>query len=465
MKRLVPALAIIAGLVLTAAGGRRDYAAAPAAFEHGGSDRTSVFAAPDPFARSATEIRAHNPALRGAWNVAEGADGGLFALSGVLGGPDRPMVTRLASDTLTTVWQTSLPLPDVAGLWNYPGAVAVHANGFVYAAYATRMAKLDPKTGAVVATVDLPAPNGPTNSTYNGFLILDDGMLLAKSHHRKAGCKAQGYRAFVECGVDGVAPSALVLIDPATMAIRWTGAAPELIGGRVSAMRFGGSSYVYLAGDTFVHRMRYNGGRLETDRGWGPVRYRVDGQTPGTAVVGFGDFVVIQNNAIPTRAPLSVTAIAQDDSRRVFTFAPFPARAEHWFFMPSKVSTDWTNRRVYTAAAFDGLTALDFDPRTGFRVAWRVPQPTGSFVTIVGSPKRRVLAAADMGSASADTLGAPIHQREALVWRDARTGRELARVPDLPRNFGLTLTPDRDGAMVYPTRADGVFRLRPPSIR
>ena len=441
----------------------RDYAAAPSAFEHGGSDRTSLFAAPDPFAAPHPAERAQNADLKGVWNVAEAADGALFALSGVLSGPERPVLTRLDPVTLRAVWQTALPLPATADPWNYPGTVAVHANGYVYAVYTTRLAKLDPATGRVIAVVDLPTPNGAANSTYNGFIILPDGMILAKSHHRKAGCKAQGYRAFVECGVDGVAPSALVLIDPDSMAIRWQGAAPELIGGRVSATRYRGATYVYLAGDSFVHRMRYAHGVLVRDRTWGPVRYRNAEQTPGTAVVGFGDFVIVQNNAIPTRAPLTVTAISQSDARRRFTIAPFPAQTDHWYFMPSKVSTDWANRRIYTAAAYDGLTALDFDRRTGFRIAWRAPHPTGAFITLVGPPSRRVLAASDASGAAPDEFGAPTHRREALVWRDAREGRELARIADLPRNFGLTLTPDRDGAVIYPTRSEGVLRLRPVS--
>jgi hypothetical protein len=438
-----------------------DYAAAPAAFEHGGSDRTSLFAAPDPFASEAAPEQSHNPALRGLWNVAEAEDGSLFALSGVLGGRDRPTVSSLNAADLAIKWQRELPLPPTGGKWNYPGAVAVHANGQVYAIYMTRLARLDPATGEVTATVDLPAPNGLDDTTYNGFIILEDGMILAKSHHRPKGCTAQGYRAFVECGVEGVAPSALMLIDPETLRIVWTGSAPELIGGRITATRFRGQTYVYLAGHSLVHRMVYRGARLESDAEWGPVRYRHGEQTSGTAVVGFGDFVLIQNNAIPTRAPLSLTAIAQGDASRSFTVQPFAQQTDHWYFMPSKMSTDWDNRRVYTAAAYDGLVALDFDPDGGFSVAWRKSQPTGSFITLVGPPEQRVLIAGDVSGAAPDTLGAPEHTREGLVWRNANDGRELYRLDDLPRNFGLTLTPDRDGAVVFPTRTEGLFKFRP----
>lgn len=461
---LLLAVAMLAPVTAKHAAG--DYAAAPAAFEHGGSDRTSLFAAPDPFAHEADAGQWHNPALQGLWNVAEAHDGSLFALSGVLGGRDRPVVSRLAIADLATQWQRELPLPSHAQPWNYPGAVAVHANGQVYAIYMTRLARLDPTTGAVTATLDLPAPNGLADTTYNGFIILADGMILAKSHHRPVGCTAQGYRAFVECGVEGVAPSALVLIDPGTLEIKWTGSAPELIGGRITATQFRGQTYIYLAGHSFVHRMTYRQGKLESDPAWGPVRYREGEQTPGTAVVGFGDFVLIQNNAIPTRAPLTLTAIAQADASRRFTIQPFAQQAaNHWYFMPSKMSSDWANRRVYTAAAYDGLTALDFDPESGFSVAWQVAQPTGSFISLVGPADRRVLIAGDASGARFDAFGAPEHTREGLVWRNASDGSELYRVADLPRNFGLTLTPDRRGAVIFPTRTEGLFVFRPQVAR
>ncbi|WP_230960856.1 hypothetical protein, partial [Erythrobacter donghaensis] len=64
-----------------------------------------------------------------------------------------------------------------------------------------------------------------------------------------------------------------------------------------------------------------------------------------------------------------------------------------------------------------------------------------------------------------DGFGAPEHTREGLVWRNASDGSELYRVADLPRNFGLTLTPDRRGAVIFPTRTEGLFMFRPQVAR
>jgi hypothetical protein len=92
---LLLAVAMLAPVTAKHAAG--DYAAAPAAFEHGGSDRTSLSAAPDPFAHEADAGQWHNPALQGLWNVAEAHDGSLFALSGssVIASPYRDREGRV----------------------------------------------------------------------------------------------------------------------------------------------------------------------------------------------------------------------------------------------------------------------------------------------------------------------------------------------------------------------------------
>jgi hypothetical protein len=450
-----------AGCASTAARGAFDDASG--AFEHGDATRAGVFPQAAPFASTggaAEALRAPAP-MPGLWNVAFDRRGRGFALHGVLGGGAgqmTPTVSGFDPETLQEAWRTPLPLagPD---LWNYPGSVAVHANGDVYVAYTCRMAKLDPATGRVLAVADLPAPNGLADTTYNGFTILSDGTIHTKSHHRKGDCPAQGYRAFIECGVDGLPASALVLLDPETLQRRWTGAAPELIGGRVTLARRGDRELVYLAGDTFVHRMVYDGRSLREDTSWPAVRYRDGAETPGTAVVVFGDQVVIQNNAIPTRAPLRVTFIAQDDPQRVRSVAPYPEAA--WSFMPSKVSADASLGLVYSADAHSGLAAIALEASGEPGVRWRAPYRTGSFLTLLGDAPARTMVISDIGEAPFDEFGAPRHMTETVHWLSARDGRRLASIPDLPRNFGLTLTPWTDGSIFMATRTSGLYRLRP----
>lgn len=438
-------------------------------FEHADSARTGVFDRAEAFAASSGDPEATmGPAMPGLWNAALDSQGRLFALWGVSGGAQshvRPSVSRLDPSTMAEIWRVELPLPDVAGLWNYPGAVAVHADGSVYVAYSTRMIRLAPADGRVLAMRDLPAPQGAADTTYNGFIVLQDGLLLAKSHHRKSDCAEQGYRAFVVCGVDGLEPSALVLMEPGTLSIVWSGAAPELIGGRISAVPWLGQEYIYLAGIDQIHRLRRQGRSLEPDPSWGPVRYRQGEETPGTAVVGFGDWVLVQTNALPTTAPLRLTAYHQANSTRMHSVRPFADQPGPWSFTPSKASADWPNRRVYTTEAFSGLVALDFSEETGFQTAWRAETRSGSFISILGPTDSRVLVTTDIGQAQTDAYGAPTHTRESLNWLDGATGSVLGRIEGLPRNFGLTLTPSSDGVIYMATRNSGLVRATPPLER
>jgi hypothetical protein len=442
------------------------WARAVGAFEHGGSDRTSLFLKADPFAASTGDPSGELAAdLPGVWSAAIDAKGRVFVQGGVLGDltSAKPFVSRLDPETHEVLWQTALPMIEGEAVWNYPGGIGVHRNGYVYVAYAARMAKLDPIDGKVIAQLDLPTPNGLANTSYNGFVLLSDGLIVSKSHHRKADCPVQGYRAFIVCGVDGLPPSALVMIDPETMQIVWTGRASELIGGRITATRFGKQEFVYLAGLDKLYRMRRAGKKLIADEHWGPVTYREGEETPGTAAIGFGDFVVIQTNALPTTAPLRLTAFSQADAAVSHSIRPFEGAKRSWSFAPSKASSDWASRRIYTSEAYGGFAALDFDPKRGFSPAWRADQFTGSFITLLGRGKNRVIVASDMGAAESDEYGTPKHKVEDLVWRRASDGKELGRAKGLPRNFGLTLTPTQSGAIYYATGARGLWYVTPPS--
>lgn len=435
------------------------------AFEHGDSARTSIFENVDPFGSAGVAPSAERASFPtpGIWSVAFDSNGNGYALHGVIGGApgsDRPRLSAFDPYTLTERWRIDLPLAE-GPYWNYPGGIGVTANGSLYAAYSTRLAQIDVRDGSVLGVRDLPAPAGRQDTAYNGFIALSDGRLLLKSHHRKANCPHQGYRALIECGVDGLPPSALVLIDPNDLAIAWSGSAPEFIGGRISAVGYGGREFVYLAGATRVHRLVYDGASLARDSRWPSVAYCEGAETPGTAVVGFGDFVVVQNNAVPASAPLRLTIISQADSGLQRSLRPFQEEFSGRSFMPSKSTADLKNRRLYTSDAHGALAAIDFDRRNGLRIAWKSPVRTGSFIPALGPHSDRVLVASDIQNARFDEWGAPVHAAERIVWLDAAHGAELSAVAEVPRSFGLTLTPNRDGSIFVATRTGGLWRLRP----
>jgi len=444
-------------------GGRVDADWSPTigSFEHHDSARTSYFPEFEAFSAPRSEASVQYLSdLSGLWNAAFSSNERGFALHGVLGGVGAagpPSVTMFNPGTMEPLKRVTLTEP-TADDWVYPGGVAVHGSGYAFAVTGIRLAKIDPGSGDVISFLELPAPAGRKITAYNGFVTAGDGTIILKSHHRKLDCPSQGYRALIECGVDGLPSSTLVTVDPSSNQILWQGVAPEFVGGRVSCISWRGREYVYLAGADAVHRLVYSRGVLQQDLAWGPARYRSPLATPGTAVVGFGDYVVVQDNAIPTRAPLSVSIISQADSATRWRLTPFGGRAG-FSFMPSKPTVDVSRSRIYVGDAHSGIAAIDFDAALGPRVAWLRPYRTGSFLTLCG--ERRVLVVSDIGQARYDDYGAPLHTEEVCRWLDAESGEDLAEIVGLPRNFGLTLTPGPGGAIYYATRTQGLYRLVP----
>lgn len=432
-------------------------------FEHHDSARTSYFPGFQPFSQPGQEARVQKLSdLPGLWNAAFSSSERGFALHGVIGGvvsAGLPSVTMFRPGTMEPLRRIALSEP-AADEWIYPGGVAVHGSGFVFAVSGSRLVKIDPATGDIVSALDLPAPFGRNITAYNGFVTARDGAIILKSHHRKLDCASQGYRALVQCGVEGLPSSTLVIVDPGSLRILWQGVAPEFVGGRVSCVSWKDQEYVYLAGADRVHRLIYSRGALKQDRSWGPVPYRGPSATPGTAVVGFGDYVVVQDNAIPARAPLSLSIISQANSEMRWRLTPFGDRTE-FSFMPSKPTVDVSRSRIYVGDAHSGIAAIDFDAVQGPSVAWQRPYRTGSFLTLGG--ERRVLIVSDIGQVTYDDDGVPVHTEEVCRWLDAETGKDLAQITGLPRNFGLTLTPGPGGAIYYATRTQGLYRLTPGS--
>jgi hypothetical protein len=94
--------------------------------------------------------------------------------------------------------------------------------------------------------------------------------------------------------------------------------APEFVGGRLTATRFQGKDYVYLAGTTTAFRNLYDDGQFTLDESWDPGAIYEKGQTSGTADGGHERLGVLSTNASPAKRPLSVVAINQADANRQF---------------------------------------------------------------------------------------------------------------------------------------------------
>ena len=129
-----------------------------------------------------------------------------------------PFVAKVDPKTLKPVWYTQLVNTRKTHEWDYPGAMAIMNNGYIYVVSGYRIFKVDPANGKVVKTLKLPTlvymrNNYPTtpptydstltldarNTSYNGINALPDGTIVVKSLYRVAGCLRQGPSALLNC--------------------------------------------------------------------------------------------------------------------------------------------------------------------------------------------------------------------------------------------------------------------------
>ena len=372
-------------------------------------------------------------------------------------------VAKFDTNTDKQIWRTQLfNAPQNPTTWNYPGVVAVHRNGYVYVAYRTTLAKLDPSTGKVLAKTALPYLGSPTNTSYNGFDAFSDGMIVMKTVSRQAGCTEQGFSAFLSCPDPfDVPPSLIAVVNPTTMKLVAKAQAPEPIGGRLTTTRYHGVDRLYLPGSKNVYRYNWSRGKLALDTRWGPVPYLKPGQSTAPAAAVVGNWVVLQTNALPTSTPMSLVAIAQSDAKvsRVDPFASLQA-PHQLSFLPSMVTADPDNSRVYVMDAGAGeVGAFSLNQKSGaLKSLWKQRQRTLNFSTLIGPKSARVFIATDVPVAT--VLGLKTYKTEAVVFRSAATGKELARSRQLPKmTTGALVTPGDDGRIYYLGLGGDVFRL------
>jgi hypothetical protein len=371
-------------------------------------------------------------------------------------------VAKVDPVSLEPVWSTKLIDTVATNEWNYPGALSALSNGYLYQIYGYRLAKIDARNGTVVKVVELPTLAAQRDTSYNGLDALPDGTLMAKTVYREAGCEEQGFSAFLNCSNPNRVPNSLVVaIDPRKLEVIGVVGAPEFIGGRLTATRFEGKDYVYLAGTTTAFRYLYEDGQFTLDKSWDPGSIYKKGQTSATAMVVMNDWVILQTNAAPAKRPLSVIAIHQADATRQFAAQPFAELTSRdddpTSISPSAVSVDAGQNRIYALDAGAGrIGALELRD-DGLHTIWTEPQRTTEFLALIGAPDRRVIVGTDLPSGQ-DLRG---NTQNFVVWREAATGRELARTPQplTAISTGSMVEPYYFGRMFYLARTGEILEL------
>lgn len=190
------------------------------------------------------------------------------------------------------------------------------------------------------------------------------------------------------------------------------------------------------------------------------------------------DWIVGQVNTLPSATALSVIAINQSDALRQFSIQPFlgdpiPPLVAAAFstaaaggvpaisWAPASVSADPDSHLVYASDSLPGKIAAIRLTATGLTIAWKAEQTTTEFTALIGPSKKRVLVGTDIPGAQI-----PGHNKnDYAVWRNAKTGQEIARSPLLPAmTQGTMIQPYYSGEMFYEGQLGQLIRLTPYSI-
>lgn len=430
-----------------------------AGFEHGDPGRQHVFDAAV-FTGDLNNPRSNRINIRtttddypGIYNLVTRNQDELFVYFGSFGDVEvskGPALARIDANSLEEVWRIS-----VADLtpqdWNYPGVVGLHGNGYLYVVVGNVIAKIDPDTGELLNSNDLPSED-PINSAYNGYVTSSDGTIFVKPIYRS--CDTLGGQALMECP-DAETPSILSAIDPDTLDVIGQAEVIEPVFGRISVGTHQGSDYVYMQGISTLFRYRWEDGALTFDDNWRFTVPLAEGEN-GAASPAIGeDWLFFQTNGLPSEAPMTVWAVSTSDADQTFSVAPFSDLMTDQSFNISKGSFDAANGRVYAVDTLAGYAAsILFGPATGFEVDWREPQQSLSYQTLINPAEERVIVMSDI-SGRGSRINPFKAQNEQLVFRNAQTGEELARTDNLPRLVsGATITPGFDGRIYFPA-ADG----------
>ena len=437
-----------------------------ASTEHGGSERAAVFECAH-FGGSFTQpnqVYAYqSPTSLGgvpAYLVTRGPNeiyvsGGAASLA-----TPGPFIAKMQSGSLKELWSTPLSNNNVTGDWLISGATNFPAAGMITVAQGQYLYNVNASTGAVENVVSLPTGKSPPgDSNYDGMSAFADGTLAVKTQNRVAGCTYQVYN-FIFCpNQTKAAPSVAAAVDPHTLKVHDWKELPQMMGPRNTVTQFDGKDYLYLVGSSNLYRYEWNGKNLTLDTKWGPVPYLTKGQTSGTAPAIIGNWVVVMTNGGgPTNASLSVVAVSQADASKLTRINPIPLEPGQKSFIPSMLSTDLPNNRIYAYDYLPGkMAAINLDQSSGeMSVAWGpVDQRTISFFTLIGPAEKRVLVGTNINpnvtkqQLEQGALGTAYTYTEQIVWREAATGKILAQSDFFPAmSPGILVTPGY-GGLIY----------------
>jgi hypothetical protein len=407
-----------------------------------------------------------------------------------------PFVAKVNPKTLKPVWYTQLVNTVQTGEWDYPGAMAIMNDGFIYVVSGYRIFKVDPANGKVVKTLKLPTkvhmqnnyPNTPptysstltedaVNTSYNGINALPDGTIVVKSLYRVKGCTKNGPSAILSCpNARNVPASNLITVNPKTMKIIDKITLPAFAGARPSITRYHGVDYVYLL-EKLSNAVRYSvkNGILKLDTGWTPAAVPYPDQTTGASLIVFNNWILGATNSVPAAGRLTVFAINQSDASKVFRLQPYvhdpiPPYISKLFATAAagnKPALSWAdmsleadpqNGLFYGVETLARKVAAFKVTSSGIKTVWKKTQTTTEWATLIGPKNQRVWVGTDIPGAEIPGK----NKADRVVYRDAATGRELARSARVPvMTQGSAIQPGYGGSVFFPGAKGTLIKVMP----
>jgi hypothetical protein len=477
------------------------------AFEHYNSARSHVFS----MARFGGTFHARNTvnlvwSRRGAYpsgyNMSYLNAKDAFIQGGSYGdvkGSIGPFVAKVDPRTLKPLWYTQLVNTVQTGEWDYPGAMAIENNGFIYVVSGYRIFKVNPANGKVVNTLKLPTQvymrnNYPTtpatydttltedavNTSYNGINALPDGTIVVKSLYRQAGCTLNGPSALLKCPAPRDVPrSLLISVNPNTMRMIDNITLPAPAGARPTITRYHGVDYVYLLENTSnVVRYSVHHGVFTLDTRWTPAAVPYPGQTTGGSLIPMNNWILGATNSIPATGALTVFAINQSDPHRVFFLQPYvddrvPPLLHHAFATAAggqqaiswagmSLEADPQNGLFYGVETLARKVAAFRLTASGIKTVWKKTQTTTEWATLIGPKNHRVWVGTDIPGAEIPGQ----NTTDTVVFRDAATGRQLARSARVPAmTQGSAVQPGYGGSVFFPGAQGTLIKMTPHPVR
>ncbi len=413
--------------------------------------------------------------------VFDGPEAGYLWAGGIVPGSGQ-YVSKFDPSTGKEIWRTYLTNVNISGQWLALGSLAVIKDGTLAAAAGHTFWKLDPDSGAILASKPQPIEGTPAiDHNFDGMVVAPDdrGTLLMKSQTRSVGCPTQTNNAMSSCPADyGAAPNSnFVAVDPDTMKNLDSIQIDQNVTARTIAVKHNGKIYMYGNGAKSLVRVIWDpvSQTLTQDKSWEP-KVILKGQAGGASPVVMGNWVIANSNANPsTKTPQCLFAVNQDDPNDVHQICPwgksFPvASGATTSETPAAPGVDQDNSLIFAQDYFlKGVYAIHLDQATGkMKTQWSRPDWwTSDYFSMVGSPESRVLMSQNINP---DTTTAEIatgfDYTESVLWVDEATGKTIAESADGPSTAPGSLINVGYGGRYYTMGNGGslfVFQVQPKS--